>query len=86
MRFLGNALSGWWEQQSEGSLRSLVTGPLKQEEEQVRVGEVIKEREWDIYSCFFDLSQNLQQRIRATPIPYAEHFLDTLSWRFSALG
>lgn len=43
MRFLGNALSGWWEQQSEGSLKSLVTGPLKQEEEQVRVGEVIKE-------------------------------------------
>lgn len=64
----------------------MVIGSLKQKEEQVRVGEVIKERKWDIYSCFFDLSQNLQQRIRATPIPYAEHYLDTLSWRFSALG
>ena len=70
-----------------GSVRSLIQGPLSREEEQLTVKQSFEQNgEWNPRKISFELPDQINNTIRATPLSYNLNAEDSLTWAFSKDG
>lgn len=71
---------------SDGTIRSLVEGPLLRGEETLSIKDVIQHNSWNLGNISFSFPYSLRQRIKAIPLPMAATAVDHISWRSSPNG
>jgi len=65
------------------SLWVMIEGPLKQEEQNLRVSDLRCGQEWKWKLISFDLPEFIKDKIKATPIQLYGSGRDTVMWKFS---
>ena len=68
------------------SLRSMIEGPLRQEEQNLRISDLWCDQEWKWELFSFDLPQSIKEKIKAIPIQLHGNGRDTVLWKFSKNG
>ncbi|KAL0010575.1 hypothetical protein SO802_005683 [Lithocarpus litseifolius] len=77
-------LSFWFDNWcSDGPLRSLVQGPLSLEEEKLKVKEVVTVNGWDWSKISISMPDNVNTKLKATPVSLAAQLQDRLTWGMS---
>lgn len=70
-----------------GSLRSLISGPFNQNEEVLRVSEVLRDDETcDFSRLSFELPLNIREMVVGAPTSVATGCDDSRAWKFSTSG
>ena len=68
------------------SLQGMIEGPLKQEEQNLRVSDLCCGQEWKWELISFDLPQFIKEKIKAIPIQMFGSGRDMVMWKFSMNG
>jgi len=80
-------LSFWFDKWlDKGTMKSLIQGPLKWEEESLLLRDVITPFGCNWESIFFVIPKSLSLVIKAIPLPLTNEGADRLSWSSSSSG
>ena len=64
----------------------MIEGPLKQEEQNLKISELWCRQEWKWELISFDLPQSIKEKIKAVPIQVHGSGKDTVLWKYSKNG
>ena len=83
----GSGVSVWMDNWVNcNSLWSMIEGPLRQEEQNLRISDLWCDQEWKWELLSFDLPQSIKEKIKALPIQLHGNVRDTVLWKFSKNG
>ena len=69
----------------DGTLRSLITGPLQRGEEHLLLKDIVQHNFWNLGDVSFSLPNHLSQKFKATPIPIIVTSVDRIAWASSPI-
>lgn len=82
-----NNLNFWYDRWSNfGILRSAIQGPLTQEENRLRVRDVVSNRGWEWYKIIMELPLPFKLEIQAIPCATSVPRLVKLAWAYNPQG
>jgi len=71
---------------AEGSLSSLIAGPLRQDEDHLQIQEVRAGNYWNLFVCSFQFSPRHFKVIKSCPFPLCTTYDDKIVWASSPSG
>lgn len=72
--------------EAEGSLRSLIAGPLRQDEDRLQIQEVRAGNHWNLSVCPFQFPPNIFKLLKVVPFPLCTNCDDKIVWASSPFG
>ena len=70
----------------KGTLRSLISGPLNKNEENLKLKDVVGYVGWNLENVSFFFPKSILLELKATPLSFSCQDVDRLTWHFFSNG